>query len=458
MEFSTVEVRPIAEELAGKLVAELAAGETHIADVERGLRELLRQLGCELLRALLERQGMGEGPTVPCPCGGTLTYQRRRAATVYSVFGPVRYKRAYYAGCVCGQGYAPLDERLGLQPGQVTAGLSELVALAGVELAFDHSRKWLREFLLFEVAGNTVRKETQRFGQMQSALEAEQKEHSQDVAYLQERRRTVTDPPRRRYGSLDAAKVRIEADEKLPEIAVSPEKWRDIKVGCWYDVEPVPPSQHGARQRHKERRGDQALRATNISYYTEITASATFGDLLWATGCEREADLAQELVFVADGAPWIWNQVQLRYPGATQIVDWYHAADCLKRVAQDAFSDIPQREIWLDALLDALWDGDLRHVIRRCAALSTCEAARKAVTYFENNRHRMDYARFRQQGYFIGSGTVESACKQIVTQRLKCSGARWSVDGANATAKARAAWLGGGWQRLCEYRRLPLAV
>jgi len=81
------------------------------------------------------------------------------------------------------------------------------------------------------------------------------------------------------------------------------------------------------------------------------------------------------------------------------------------------------------------------------------------VTYFRNNAHRMQYDRFRKMGYMIGSGTVESACKQIVTQRLKRSGAQWNVQGAVLTAKARAAWLSGDWHQLSSLRdRLPLAV
>lgn len=60
----------------------------------------------------------------------------------------------------------------------------------------------------------------------------------------------------------------------------------------------------------------------------------------------------------------------------------------------------------------------------------------------------MRYNRFRAQGYLIGSGTIESGCKQIVTQRLKRSGAQWTVDGAVQTAKARTVWLSGDWSSL----------
>ena len=67
--------------------------------------------------------------------------------------------------------------------------------------------------------------------------------------------------------------------------------------------------------------------------------------------------------------------------------------------------------------------------------------AQDAATEITNNAPRMRYDQYRAKDYLIGSGTVESSCKQIVTQRLKCSGAQWIIPGAVDTAKARAAWL-----------------
>ena len=107
-----------------------------------------------------------------------------------------------------------------------------------------------------------------------------------------------------------------------------------------------------------------------------------------------------------------------------------------------------------------MWEGDTRRVISACDALSDkSEVASQASNYFRNNAHRMRYDHFRNMGYLIGSGTVESGCKQIVSQRLKRSGAQWNLQGAVLTAKARAAWLSGDWNPLCSFRDLlPLAV
>ena len=94
-------------------------------------------------------------------------------------------------------------------------------------------------------------------------------------------------------------------------------------------------------------------------------------------------------------------------------------------------------------------------------AKATQAMGQKAVTYFTNNRHRMDYPTCRANGYQIGSGTIESGCKQIVTQRLKVAGAIWERSNAVKTAKARAAFLSNQWDLITSRREhlgLPLAA
>ena len=104
-----------------------------------------------------------------------------------------------------------------------------------------------------------------------------------------------------------------------------------------------------------------------------------------------------------------------------------------------------ERLSWIEHAKTLLWEGDVSAVIQILQTLSqnlpNCETLQDAITYYKNNQKRMDYDPFRKQGYLIGSGSVESACKQIVSLRLKRAGARWSETGASAVAKARAAWL-----------------
>jgi hypothetical protein len=111
------QVGTVVKESLGR-VAE-AQAVTNLAWIETALRAVLRQVGAEALGQWISSAQHTPEAERPCVCGGTLHYQRSRPATVLSVFGRVTYERAYYAGC------APLDEQYGVQPGQVSAGLSE---------------------------------------------------------------------------------------------------------------------------------------------------------------------------------------------------------------------------------------------------------------------------------------------------------------------------------------------
>lgn len=466
MNYTTETINQAAQQLAemfkSAVLEQQAAGQgtPSLAQIETAMREALRQIGVQMLGSFLSSMQKTPVSEIACSCGGTLHYQRMRPATVISVFGKVSYERAYYAGCSCKKGKAPLDEEYGLEPGAVTAGLAELLALGGIELSFGESPQWLRKFLLFEVSENTVRAETEQMGALQEQQEEVLVKRSQDEVYLQERQRNPGKVMPRLYGSMDAAKVRIEPRPEKGKEKAEHEDWRDMKVLCWYEVESVPPVQRSTRQREKASREQAVLRAKNMRYFCDITEADEFGKLLWATGCTLNADLSPELVFLGDGAVWIWNLVAHYYAHAIQIVDWYHAEEHLEGVAMAAFTDLQERARWLEAVTQSLWEGQVEDVIAACLNLApACLKAQQAVTYFTNNTERMRYDQFRAAGYMIGSGTVESGCKQIVTQRLKLPGAQWEVAGAVQTAKARAAWLSDQWQILCDLRSsLPLAV
>ena len=466
MDYNTESVAEIAQQVADAFQAAVVAHQQAggqaltIAEVETELRQFLRQVGMASLSQFLSMGAGTPAAELPCPCGGRVRYQRQRAATITSVFGRLSYVRAYYAGCRCGQGQAPVDAQYGLVPGAVTSGLAALLSLGGIEFGFEESRGWLHPFLLFDVSENTIRSETQTMGALQAEREQVLCDQSQDEAYLQARLRETRPMPLRLYGSLDAAKVRIEPRAKAGKKPEKHEDWRDMKVGCWYEAEPVPPAQRSTRQRDKFEREQAVWRATKMRYYCDIAEAETFGQLMWGIGCLAQADRVTELVFVCDGAAWIWNLIDFYYSHAVQIVDWYHAADRLKRVALVAWATLPERQAWLEAATNDLWEGRVAEVIRACEPFASRLAeAREAVTYFTNNAQRMRYDQFRHAGYLIGSGTVESGCKQIVTQRLKQPGAQWHVAGAVLTAKARAAWLSGEWPALCAQRAaLPLAA
>ena len=463
MEYNIEKINKIGKllaEVVGEALTQREEEQVRIGDVEMALREILKAVGQSGLKQFLENAGSDLETEIECACGGKLQYQRCRAATIWSVFGKVVYKRAYYAGCTCQKGHAPVDSHYGIEAGKVTAGLAHLVALSGIKESYDEGRKWLKEYLLFEVSENTVRSETQKMGDLQRRADQELVNATQDEKSLQQRERSQPAVLDILYGSIDAAKVRIEPRDPQEKALENRETWRDLKAGCWYEGEVVPVRQQSTRQKEKVQRESVVLRARNQKYFCDITEAQEFGKLLWATGCAAGADRARLLVFICDGAVWIWNLIAQYFPNAIQIVDWYHAADRLKRIAEEAFPNLEERQDWLKQVTEDLWQGKVELVIEACRLLAKkSKWAQQSLTYYSNNIKRMRYNQFRASNLLIGSGIIESGCKQIVTQRLKLPGAQWHLDGAILTAKARTAWMSGEWQKLVSARSLlPLAT
>ena len=449
MKFSTEAISKMAEIMVGELQL-VGLEEAGIRGVEMEMRELLREVGVQALGSYLEQKDeqIQDAETI-CTCGEPMKYLFKRRGTIVSVFGRVAYRRRYQVCEECHSGESPLDRYMGIEAGQVTAGLAELLALAGIEISFEEATRWLERYLLFRVSDNTVRKETERFGDIQKAQEEEWIKNSQDEKWLQQRQRVIDKQPGRLYGSLDGVMAPLIGE------------WRELKNIAWYRVEPIRSYQK--RRRHARRVGEQNhLQAQEITYHCDIQTPEQLSALFWASACQRKADLYEELVFVCDGAVWIWKLIERHFPHAIQIVDWYHASEYLPPIAEAAFGCGTQPyQDWLENTRSLLWEGRIADLILACQQVSslalTKQAVHQAVTYFTNNQKRMDYARFRQQGYLIGSGTVESGGKQIATLRLKRAGARWTQLGAILTAKARAAWLSRQWDSLAS-KRASLAI
>ena len=146
-------------------------------------------------------------------------------------------------------------------------------------------------------------------------------------------------------------------------------------------------------------------------------------------------------VVLGDGAPWIWNFADEHFPDAVQIVDIFHAKGHVFEVAKALYGPGSEfGEQWAKQQRDALDEGRVDDVIGALRGhADTCEAARRDVEYFANNRERMNYPKFRAMGLCVATGVVEGGCKHIIGTRLKRGGMRWSVAGANAIIALRCA-------------------
>jgi len=410
-----------------------------LRDLEEAVQVAMKQVGQRFLELLVEACRPKErSATTPCRCGGTAGFERYREGTILTTTGQTAVKRAYYLCPECHQGTYPLDERLGFCAGGMSAGLQEALALTGIHVPFEMASELFERLTQVSISDNGVRESTERIGQEKLEAEQDLVQAAWDMERL-ELPDGPEEPPWRLYGSIDGTSVRTE------------EGWREAKLGSWYTTD-EPPDRNPLEE--------WAPRAEAISYYGDIKEAEDFGRLVYLSGRQQGAHEAEELVFVADAAKWIWNLVEEHFPDAVQIVDWYHAAERLWDVAHAVYgegSELAQE--WAEARLDELWEGEFEHILQALRAKLNSDLeedpAQQAITYFKNNRHRMRYPEFRSCGYQIGSGTIESGCKRVIGARLKQAGMTWTVEGARQVIKARSMYLSGKWDAFCDQRQPP---
>jgi hypothetical protein len=178
---------------------------------------------------------------------------------------------------------------------------------------------------------------------------------------------------------------------------------------------------------------------------------------------------AAQVLVVADGAVWIWNLVQDRFPDAIQRVDMYHVKGHLWAVANEVFGQgSADAEGWIRPLLNALdrrQDGAL-DVIRGLEGLNSAVARltteQKAlldreIGYFNQHKNRMDYKRGKRLGQPVGSGAVESTCSQY-QRRMKLTGQFWSLEGDEQFLALSTLHRNGRWHLLFPHDILPSAA
>jgi hypothetical protein len=207
-------------------------------------------------------------------------------------------------------------------------------------------------------------------------------------------------------------------------------KTHEVKIGCVFTQHPQD--------------GEAPFRDLNsTSYVGTMQRAAPFGDLLLCEARRRNMGAANETVFISDGAKWLREIARTRFPQATRILDFYHAAEHLHElvnVLHTPGSERAKRKVkkWTRWLLRDNVDG----IITEATTLAGSELAEDVtaqLVYFRENREAMMYGTFRKRGLFIGSGVVEAGCKGVIGKRLKQSGMFWSETGADNVIALRCA-------------------
>jgi hypothetical protein len=418
------------ERMVRELVIGGGDGEPALAELEQMVLGRLKEVGNVLLGELCQlRAPRYPGGHVACPCGAKAVYQRQRTGQCKTLLGTIRLTRAYYLCPQCHQGFCPLDQQLGFCAGSISAGLDELLALLGGQYSFAHSAALVARLTLVQVSAGRCRKSTEALGQQVVVAEEEQRQQvwEQPTPYVSPICPTPLDPL---YVSADGVTVHTRESG-----------WREQCVGAVYTAHP--------------QRGH--LRSQQATYVTDLGSRTRFSQQLWLEAQRRGLPQAQRVVFIGDGAQWLWEMAHDLFPEALQILDWYHASTYVWAVAQEVHpTDATAAKQWAETHLALLAHSQTDQLLLQLEALAaSLPAARTALTYLTNNRSRLDYARYRQLGLQIGSGTIESACNHLIGARLKQSGMRWTLANARAVAKLRARLKSDRWLETLSLRKPP---
>jgi len=394
------------------------------------IRAGMLKLGAGVLAKLLGADPGYRGPRVGCGAGHQAQFVSYRDKVIDTVLGPVTLTRAWYHCADCKHGLAPRDAELDVTGVSLSPGLAAMNDQAAAAAPFANAAGLLEGLAGVQLTVKRVERAAEASGAAQAAAV---RERSTAIAG----RKLVPLPPSpvpdMLYGAIDGTGVTMTAKETAGRQGKGGDgraRTREVKLGVFFTQDDVDEKGYPVRDR------------ASSSYIATFEPAAAFGDLVKAEGIRRGADHVRQLTILGDGAAWIWAIATDKFPGATQIVDLFHAREHLHDLARLLeFMLGDRKDEWLAARMEDLDYGDIDGICR-AARLFPLEGIKKdqlgtALGYFENNAPRMRYKWFRSRGLFVGSGLVESGCKAVIGQRLKLSGMRWTVTGAEAITTLR---------------------
>lgn len=336
--------------------------------------------------------------------------------------------------------FFPLDRQLGVKERNWSESiLREASWLSGLSGSYEQAAEILSRIGKIRMDDSTLWRQVQERGKL--LCEAEEKRKAKAIALPQ-----LGERPRQ--PSLGADRMGVGIDGAMANIRK--EGWKEFKVGAIFEI---------ARRFACDPLTGEATNlacAVNNSYVAHLGDAQEFGPFLWSAAQGRGWEAARETQTIGDGAHWIWNLADEYFPLSLRTVDWYHGSQYLHNAARLLFPTATSAATrWFNRVETMLFQGQAEAVadaiaqnIDRNPALANDELA-AAMTYLRNNHKRMQYMEFREDGFLIGSGMVESAAKQFKA-RFTGPGMRWSRLGFQRLLPIRSAVLSNTFDSLWD--------
>jgi hypothetical protein len=325
-------------------------------------------------------------------------------------------------------GFSPLDRQLELWEKNWSEGLAkEAVWLSGALASFELAEEAFSRVGQVSMSDSTIWRRVEKWGEKFRELEREAQEAANRLAQIGE----VVAPQ-----SKSAARMGVGMDGAM--IHIRQEGWKELKVGCVFDIEVRPTFDKETKEWLEQGH------ARNNSYLAHLGGAEKFGEMMWAAAKQRGWEHCYETQSIGDGAPWIWNLSGLHFYDSQQTLDYYHAIDHLSTAANLLYPTKPDAaQRWFNKSETLLFQGHADQIATTLALAADGKTQRHKdlrteADYFHKHKRRMQYLELREEGYPIGSGTVESEAKQFKA-RFCGPGMRWSRQGAERLLPIRAA-------------------
>lgn len=419
------------DEVLDVLEVELALRAAALADAAAVLFSLLSEMG--------ERR-----PRCPV-CGDAMHSLGTRTKGVVSVLGAGTLERGYWGCPACAEHAIPKDGLLHIEGTSFTPGARRVAArLAGLE-PFDGASSDIWDMCGIGISAKEVERIAEAVGEGIENINRQKAEaaFADDADDAGDGAAFSGEVIPRMYIECDGTGIPMvgrECEGRAGKGEDGKSKTREVKLGCIF-------TQSGA-----DGKGNPVRDKGSTAYFGAIECAEGFGRRMYANAVSRGAGHALQLVVIGDGARWIWNQAGLHFPGATQIVDLFHAKEHVFSLIKCLIADEAARASCKKECYALLEEGDVAALVGRFHSLPVTdgqqrEALDREVGYFTENAARMQYAKFKKAGMFVGSGVIEAGCKNVIGKRLKQSGMHWSVRGANAIIALRCSIMSGTFDR-----------
>src|SRR5580704_6016063 len=327
------DVVPEIETLLGRQAVE----ELDLEALELAVRQQVLQLAGTAVEQRLNADTSDErGARNRCGCGQEARLVGRRSKQVQSVLGPLQLERAYYHCSSCGHGFCPRDGHLGIENTSLSPALTRMVGTVGAMVSFQEGSELLTELAGVAVDAKQVERSAEALGK---EIAEDERMHSEPVDALP--------LPRTLYLGMDGTGIPLRAEELEGRTGKQPDgsaKTGEVKLCTIWSAESL--DEEGIPVRDE---GSVSYSAAIESASAPDTAqqSSAFAQRVWRETQRRRFTQAARTVVLGDGALWIWNIADDQFPGATQIVDRFHAKQHLSDLGKVLYgSSDPRASEW----------------------------------------------------------------------------------------------------------------